>query len=1300
MAKGPIDVVVYVLVAGYVVSLSSQVKPVVAIFQASHADTSENLARIEKKIDYLNRLEDPTVTKTHTTLAEARLSIILKCRSFSTGKSRENIRALLREITEGELRYVEKNLRAQILYWAARLHASSRETLHIAEERVRELKDNWPEFDCRIPDALILETKGEQDKALRLAAQINDPDGRATAFGLLSRARGRSTALEWFQEHDGTEAWDFLSGLGWFNVAVSLCESDCWQDAATLIARLAPLWEEWPDLAYLDGVINAAMLLPEELRVHALKMNLFHSVMRPRFGITEAKTRARALSSFGRAANLLDGLGEDGKLRAQGARQWILWLRLTDPDPTIVNHARSEVSEAMRNAKRAIDLLPFAECFGIEFDPEPLRRYLSRRSKLDALEPPEVFAELTLAEIGMTKGEFAEFLEREQERLCRIIPRVVIVGKQIEALVAVEQAGKADALLHENETIFVDRDFERFRALIAAKKGEDPRVELEKLYSETHSLLDLKNLILHLGRMRDWPALQPLLESLFRIDRNPANAMQLIQCYKNLPNGGARGILAFFGHEPDVETWSEDLASEHAWALFEIGRLGEAKKILGGLISRRGNVNDTHLDINIAIKSGDWERLPAIVEREWDQRENLPAFLLIRLATVAAEADKNPVRALELARIATKKAPDNPEILISAFLLAVQLGREEDVDPAWVSRAVELSTKSGPIYKVNIKAVIEEMVPANRKLAADISAKLLEGVIPLSFAASRWGLPLSRILIDIPRRNEDLRDGRQRVIIPVFSGARQPQQITHDAVVGMDITTILLLGWLDILEKAISSVNHTLIPSSTMIHLLNERRRVKFHQPSVVRRAERVTDLITQGRLTLAVELPTPPEWLVREVGIELAQLIERARKQNSTVVYAGKIHKVGSYMEEEAQLKEYAPFVLSLHAFLQRMLEEGQIADEVFERGAAALKAAESSTSCAISAPNHLASFFLDDLALTYLGNAGILESITRSALTLYVHPSIRDDQQALLLANREEEWLADKLEHIRTTLKDLLDRGRISFLPGNFSRENDLDSTDTLTELCQNARDCDVVCIDERFANRFPSVSDKDGTSRPLVCTLDLLRYFVSAGHISESKRFELEHRMRGGGFALVNVDKADLHRMLRTAKIDASGDLVEPAELRNLRQYLARVRVLEMVQEPVEVSFLDQLRRTSVEAIRELWEDQSLENAHASAVSEWVLRYIYPNPVDWLPSLRDAAQAEQTNIAIASHLKLLVSPLVNATFERSRLFAAWLDREIVAALRPSNSEVMQLIVGLCKSQIEQLESRFGKDGNHEHA
>ena len=78
----------------------------------------------------------------------------------------------------------------------------------------------------------------------------------------------------------------------------------------------------------------------------------------------------------------------------------------------------------------------------------------------------------------------------------------------------------------------------------------------------------------------------------------------------------------------------------------------------------------------------------------------------------------------------------------------------------------------------------------------------------------------------------------------------------------------------------------------------------------------------------------------MKEVGVDFAELVEAARQQNSVVIHAGVIYKVGAYMEEEAQLKEYAPFVLSLHIFLDQMHEAGGLTDDEFQRGTAALKA------------------------------------------------------------------------------------------------------------------------------------------------------------------------------------------------------------------------------------------------------------------------------------------------------------------------------------------------------------------------
>jgi len=54
-----------------------------------------------------------------------------------------------------------------------------------------------------------------------------------------------------------------------------------WEEASDRLAAAQTLTDEWPDLAFVKGVVNAAMLLPTEWQQHALEMNLLHPSMRP-----------------------------------------------------------------------------------------------------------------------------------------------------------------------------------------------------------------------------------------------------------------------------------------------------------------------------------------------------------------------------------------------------------------------------------------------------------------------------------------------------------------------------------------------------------------------------------------------------------------------------------------------------------------------------------------------------------------------------------------------------------------------------------------------------------------------------------------------------------------------------------------------------------------------------------------------------------------------------------------------------------------------------------------------------------
>jgi hypothetical protein len=304
----------------------------------------------------------------------------------------------------------------------------------------------------------------------------------------------------------------------------------------------------------------------------------------------------------------------------------------------------------------------------------------------------------------------------------------------------------------------------------------------------------------------------------------------------------------------------------------------------------------------------------------------------MRLASLAAEADTTASRAVELAKLAAGKASADPKILMGAYILAVQLGHETETEAAWVARASELSSEGGPVWKVSTRTIVEEMMPKRRARGREIEQALLNGKIPLHVAAHEFNQPLSRFLIDIPHKNVDQHDGRKRTLVPLVSGARQTVQMHPEWAVGLDVTSLMVLGYLDLLKKTLTAFRRVVLAPETMIVLLNERRNVRFHQPSRVEEAEAVRALIDQEHLRMEQVLAKPPTWLVNEVGCDLAEILEAARTTGGRVVCPYPIFKLQTFMEREADLQDYAELVLSTKAFTSLLYAKGCIDSQTQE--------------------------------------------------------------------------------------------------------------------------------------------------------------------------------------------------------------------------------------------------------------------------------------------------------------------------------------------------------------------------------
>ena len=87
---------------------------------------------------------------------------------------------------------------------------------------------------------------------------------------------------------------------------------------------------------------------------------------------------------------------------------------------------------------------------------------------------------------------------------------------------------------------------------------------------------------------------------------------------------------------------------------------------------------------------------------------------------------------------------------------------------------------------------------------------LFKGDVPIGIAAGTLNLPLSRVLLD--RR----RDGRERPVIPIFSGVRRPVELESNWTVGLDLTSILVLGHVDLLKTTIGALGHVKVAHDAM----------------------------------------------------------------------------------------------------------------------------------------------------------------------------------------------------------------------------------------------------------------------------------------------------------------------------------------------------------------------------------------------------------------------------------------------------------------------------------------------------
>ena len=1288
LADGPIEVVTAVLVAGYVASIPPDQRALAGISQAGFQNISDRFDRLEDGLR--DTTVDPIAQEAHTQRTNAELISILRMTTFDIARSRTKVRALLMRTRDGDLIACDNKIKTKVVYWAARLYATETSTLHMARELRDELVDGVPETELTIVDALMALTTGRSDQALRLVRDLHDPDARTVMFGAIRTTKGEDAALAWVDQEDSRDDSRFFSGPGWVNWAICSVKLGRWERTAKRLQRLYPLWHECPMLSYIEGTINAAMLLPEEFRRTTLDGAPLFRGMTSVHGVLTSDSHTRATYCFKYVQEAIDGVDIDVVGRV---RDWMLWLRVMDPMETNSQSARSEIADRMSNGPDAAALVVFATIFEIPYDAQPLREYLDRRRGTGGLDDTEILADFLLLRESADPRDIIAYIEMNRKHLSKIVHPTFLIDVELGALAQDGQLHRARKLLTERTTEVGEEYAARLGVFLNAVEGHDPRSELEQLYRSTKSIIDLHALVSHLKLVRDIDSLYPLLVELFRRERTAANALDVVTALTESSAYDYSEVVHFLELNRDLLPRLDDLNAAYGWALFHAGRIGDAKRINDNLVRRRADLYDSLLAINIAIVSGDWDHVTVVVDREWPRRDSHDGKTLMHLASLASGRVSDPDRVLALAQLATKKAPDDARILSAAFWLYCKLGQERAADPEWLNRAADLSTTDeGPLWRFDLTDVVERWLPRRQELVREVERKWLGGEIPLAVAAATFNVSLARMLWHIPRNNDVLLDGRKRLSIPIMSGERSPLKMQKRWKIGLDVTSVMVLQYLGLLQQTIDAFDEIRLSPDVMELLFLERDEVLFHQPSLVVAAKEVRALQHAGSIALAEDGVHPSRGLIDEVGLEIASLLCLAKQEDGVVVCVLPIHKSGSWTES-ANLGSLDRLVLSTVDVCASVYEAGRMDSDVYQRTMQILAGRGQERLRKTTRPINDRPVYITDGALSYLQDANILRTVTESLPRVLIHTSVDKTARDLIEESDHSYHIQAWIDGIRGQLVGAMNNGTLSLLPRrpNHGIPQSVGlGWRSATSLLMSAESCDALCVDDRCLNRHAYIDTSSGEPVPVVCTVDILRHLLSLGTITNAEHWTARHRLRRGGLSYVPIDPEEILYWLSCSRL-VDGEVVETAELRVLRQSVAHTTLSSYLTD-AEATTLSANHTNACKATIELiWQDTSVPVEQATAFSNWLWQNLSVAGVSDAREESGAPPEDSVRRAFVVRLAILLLPIPVPSENRRNQFTRWVEQSVFSRLQLANAVTVEQAVDMvCDSIVSLSDSK----------
>ncbi len=1070
--------------------------------------------------------------------------------------------------------------------------------------------------------------RGEEDAAIALLAGRNDALSQSLTVEAIEQRDGRAAALKFRAQFVGVEN---LTGFMLSAVGAWTAEEGDWIHAEAIFAQASDAQiEANPILLFVRARLGIALLTPPAHRDGMLDdpVGFAHpSVLRD--DDEGARLRTAALRDLTRLEQVLTALEEPNFAETvEGNR---LYLELGSADPAVANKATEILLKRLGNPESATRYLWLASAFDVAFDDRPLHDHLEKIRLLTGWTDAQLTSAFDLTMRRKDEDLLLAFIAEHRNRLGEIAPVELAFGLEVEVLARKGRVEEASARLAAAEARLGDKIVARLRAIIAEQEGGNPVTLRLAAFEQSGSEADLNFLVLALAEARD-SRTGDYAADLWRLRHRTADAT--LACNAYFDAGQDRELDAFLSELGPLVDTAPRLREHIAWSRYRAGALDEALRILEPLrLADPDRANLRQLEVNLALEAGDWNRLGPLIRQDLERHDQRDAQQLIQSANLAHAA--NDDLADELARAAVAKAPENPEILLHAYQLAVRRGRDWESEASdWLNRAIALSGDSGPLRPGKLRDLVR-MRDEDRRRSADLDRMIMTGQIPLGMATRPLGTTLSELVLGRLAGNVGLRDALARMCLPMIAGNRLAVDLTGAEKVAFDPGALLLLQLCGLLPATLEAFGQIVIAPGTLPLLFNDLERARRTQPSRVMQAARIKALIDQGSVATFEEGETEDDFL---------PLFERAEQLDGLVSHSMPLFEPGSFNE---QIRDPSPFTERLvggHAIVAALAASGEITGEELTRAGAKMRGLggewPNAPSVDLDKP-----LVLDSTVLHTLDDAGVLDALVGSGAQLHTPRSTLEHAEREIEGQRRSVELERAIEAVRTSIRTALLTGKARVSPfhrmgrrkgGNVEEELERDTDLTpMISLLQDASAFEALVSADRVVNQHGHVTDETKISKPVVTPLDVIDQLERAGRIDAAKRTAARRKLREAGVAMIPASADEI----MSAVAESNWAIGAGRSLRAIAASLHLPLLRKAVQLPVDRHWLESVTVALTVSIRGCW--RKLAPEIAKPASDYLFALI--------PALASHASADQDadgplwaqNVLTASYA-LLAMPL----------------------------------------------------------